>query len=178
MRIPEEGNRWLTYSELATKLIPYVKNMGYTHVELLPITEHPFDGSWGYQTTGYFAVTSRHGSPEDFMAFVDTAHQAGIGVLMDWTPRTFQTIRMGSPSLTARIFTTMPTHGSATIRTGTAASSITIASRSGNFLLNSGLFWLDRYHIDGLRVDAVASMLYLDYGRKEGEWIPNQYGGH
>ncbi|MCX5723834.1 MAG: 1,4-alpha-glucan branching protein GlgB [Nitrospirae bacterium] len=177
MRVPEENNRWLTYSELAGKLIPYVKDMGYTHVELLPVTEHPFDGSWGYQTTGYFAATSRHGAPEDFMAFVDTAHQAGIGVLMDWTPAHFpddphglaqfdgthlydhEDPRLGyHPDWHSRIFN----YDRVEVR---------------NFLLNSGLFWLDRYHIDGLRVDAVASMLYLDYGRKEGEWIPNQFGG-
>ena len=151
---------------------------GFTHVELLPVMEHPFYGSWGYQTTGYFAPTSRYGTPQDFMSLVDHLHQAGIGVILDWVPSHFPTDepRAGAlrrhPPLRAR----RPAPGLPP-RLETRRSSTTAATRCATFLLSSALFWLDQYHIDGLRVDAVASMLYLDYSRKEGEWIPNQYGG-
>lgn len=176
-RVPEENNRSLTYRELAHQLADYVHHMGYTHVQLLPVMEHPFYGSWGYQTTGMFAPSSRFGTPQDFMYLVDHLHQRGIGVVLDWVPSHFPSDQHGlsffdgtylfehsdpkrgyHPEWNSYIYN----YGRYEVRA---------------FLISSALFWLERYHADGLRVDAVASMLYLDYARREGEWIPNQYGG-
>ena len=177
-RVPEQHNRFLSYRELAVAVADYVTELGFTHVELLPVMEHPFYGSWGYQVTGYFAPSARYGTPQDFMYFVDHLHQRGIGVILDWVPSHFPSDAHGlarfdgthlyehadprqgfHPEWNSSIFN----YGRAEVR---------------NFLGSSALFWLDRYHIDALRVDAVASMLYLDYGRRAGEWIPNRYGSH
>jgi 1,4-alpha-glucan branching enzyme len=176
-RKPEEGNRSLTYRELAPLLADHCERLGFTHVELLPVTEHPFYGSWGYQTTGYFAATSRYGDPQDLMFLVDTLHQRGIGVLLDWVPSHFPTDAHG-----LAFFDGTHLFEHADRRQGHHPDWDSFVFNYGrnevkSFLLSSAMFWLDRYHLDGLRVDAVASMLYLDYSRKEGEWIPNVFGG-
>ncbi|HZX61312.1 MAG TPA: 1,4-alpha-glucan branching protein GlgB, partial [Candidatus Methylomirabilis sp.] len=176
-RVPGEGNRSLSYRELGPALAEYVERMGFTHVEFLPVMDHPFFGSWGYQTTGYFAPSGNYGTPQDLMFLIDCLHQRGIGVILDWVPSHFPTDEHGlgyfdgthlyehedpRQSIHPHWNTYIFNYGRNEVR---------------SFLISSALFWLDRYHADGLRVDAVASMLYLDYGRQEGEWIPNAYGG-
>jgi len=176
-RLPDEDNRYLSYRELASTLIPYVKEMGFTHIQLMPISEFPFDGSWGYQPIGLYAPTSRFGDPNDFKYFIDQCHQAELAVLVDWVPGHFPTDAHGLGR-----FDGTPLYEHSDHRQGFHPDWNTYIFNYGrkeviNYLMANALFWIDEYHIDGLRVDAVASMLYLDYSRKEGEWVPNRHGG-
>ena len=176
-RVPEEDNRFLSYDELADRLLPYVKEMGFTHLELMPISEHPFDGSWGYQPIGLYAPTSRFGTPQEFRNFVDRAHAMGLGVIVDWVAGHFPSDEHGLAQFDG---TALYEH--ADPRQGWHPDWDTYIFNFGrhevaDYLVNNALFWLQEYGVDGLRVDAVASMLYLDYSREAGEWVPNQYGG-
>jgi len=177
-RVPEEDNRYLTYREMIEQLVPYVQEMGFTHVELLPVNEFPFDGSWGYQPIGLFSPTSRFGTPDDFRAFVDACHAAGIGVILDWVPGHFPEDAHG-----LGLFDGTHLYEHADPRQGRHMDWGTLIynfdrTEVVNFLISNALFWLEEFHIDGLRVDAVASMLYLDYSREDGQWIPNEFGGN
>ena len=176
-RIAQEGNRSLSYRELAPQLADYLQRLGYTHVEFLPVMDHPFFGSWGYQLTGYFAPSGNFGTPQDLMYLIDYLHQRGIGVILDWVPSHFPSDEHG-----LGFFDGTHLYEHADPRQGYHPEWNSYIFNYGrkevqSFLISNALFWLDRYHLDGLRVDAVASMLYLDYARKDGEWIPNQYGG-